>query len=254
MVFKRILHKVTHSVSTLFNGKKCCICESRFENYLPTGTDSKVWKELHGVGAGMRKATCPNCGSTDRERLIYLFLKEKYLPQLNEKRIKVLHIAPEAQLSSFLRSLPQIEYTAGDKRCEGYNYPSYVKNLDIMSMPDIADNTYDIIICNHVLEHVPNDITAMKELYRILKHDGIAILQVPIALELEHTIEDSSITTPEARFENYGQSDHVRLYGTDYPERLNKAGFKVELLNIASKYNNKFGLNKDELLHICHKK
>lgn len=253
MIFKRILHKITHLVHTVFCGKKCCICESRFENYLPTGTNAKVWEDLHGVGAGMRNAICPNCGSTDRERLIHLFLKEKYLPQLNKKEIKILHIAPEVQLSSFLRSIPQVDYTAGDKRCEGYSYPSHVKDMDIMSMPEVADNTYDIIICNHVLEHVPDDITAMKELFRILKPNGIAILQVPLALKLADTFEDTSITTPEARFEAYGQSDHVRLYGTDYPKRLNKAGFKVELLDIASKYSNRFGLNKDELLHICHK-
>lgn len=246
------LHKIVQRLRININ-KKCCICESRFENYLPTGTDSEVWKDLHGVGAGIRNAICPNCGCTDRERLIYLFLKEKYLPLLNERKIKVLHIAPETQLSLFLRSLPQIEYVAGDKRCEGYSYPSHVNDMDIMSMPDITNNTYDIIICNHVLEHVPNDITAMKELYRILKPNGIAILQVPLALKLEHTIEDSSITTPEARFKSYGQSNHVRLYGTDYPERLNEVGFNVEIMDIASQYSNKFGLNKDELLYICHK-
>lgn len=206
---------------------------------------------MHGVGAGRRKATCPNCGSTDRERLVFLFLKDYYLPC--HKNVNILHIAPETQLSSFLRSLPQADYTAADKRCEGYSYPDYVQDIDIMSMPVVADNSYDLIICNHVLEHVPDDIVAMKELHRILKPDGIAILQVPIALKLAHTIEDSSIISPGARFETFGQCDHVRLYGTDYPKRLKKAGFIVEIKDIAMDYKKDLGLNYEEKLYICRK-
>ena len=94
----------------------------------------------------------------------------------------------------------------------------------------------------------------MKNLRRILKDEGIAILQVPIALKLDKTQEDPSITTSEGRFETYGQSDHVRLYGTDYPDRLRQAGFVVETLDIASRYSHKYGLNKNELLHVCHKR
>lgn len=233
---------------------RCCICGTRFEHYLPTGTGAKVWKDLHGVGAGEREAICPNCGSSDRERLVYLFFKDIFHPSLKGRQISLLHIAPETQLSKFLRNLPNVNYTAADKRCEGYSYPDYVKDIDIMDMSDIADNTYNVIVCNHVLEHVANDIDAMRGLRRILKNDGIAILQVPLALKLDKTREDSSITTPEDRFEAYGQSDHVRLYGIDYPDRLRQAGFVVETLDLASRYSHKYGLNKNELLHVCHKR
>lgn len=220
---------------------------------MPTGTDAKIWKELHGVGAGKRNAICPHCGSSDRERLVYLYIKDKYLPTRNGKPIKCLHIAPENQLSNFLRLKSHIDYTAGDKRCEGYDYPDYVQPIDIMDLSSIADNTYDIIICNHVLEHVQNDIVAMRGIRRILKPDGIAILQVPYATKLENTIEDSSINTPTTRFEAYGQADHVRLYGMDYSVRLKSAGFSVEILDIAKSYSHKMGLNRKESLFICHK-
>ncbi len=212
-----------------------------------------MWIELHGVGAGRRPSTCPQCGSSDRERLVYLYLKDYFLPKQKKEHIKCLHIAPERQLSFFLSRQTNIEYNASDKRAEGYYYPDNVQDIDIMSMPEIPDNTYDLVICNHVLEHVPNDITAMKELRRIIKYKGTAILQVPYALKLQKTIDNPTITTPEARFKAYGQNDHVRLYGMDYPKRLKEAGFYVDIENITKKYSKKRGLNKDENIFICHK-
>ena len=247
------IHELFHKVKLILFGKKCCFCHTRFYEYLPIGTDAKIWKELHGVGAGKRKAICPHCGSSDRERLVYLYIRDKYLPTHTENKVKCLHIAPESQLSNYLRSQSNIDYTAGDKRCEGYDYPDYVQPIDIMDFSSIEDNTYDLIICNHVLEHVQNDFVAMQGIRRILKANGIAILQVPYAIKLEKTIEDSSITSPTSRLEIYGQADHVRLYGLDYPIRLNSAGFSVEKMNIAKNYSRKMGLNRKESLFICHK-
>lgn len=240
---------MTHLLSL----RHCPICGSRFKSYLVTGTSALVWNELQAVGAGKRRAICPHCGSSDRERLIYLYLRDTYLPPLKEKKIHCLHIAPEAHISEFLKAQPNIDYTAGDKRCAGYSYPDYVQDIDIMEMHDIPDASFDLIICNHVLEHVSNDIIAMKELRRILKNDGIAILQVPLALKLATTIDDPTITSPEQRFEKYGQRDHVRLYGRDYSERLKEAGLVVKELNIARQYSQKYGLNKHEHLFRCHK-
>lgn len=235
--------------------KRCCpICGAKFDEYLISGTKAKVWEELHGIGAGLRKSTCPNCGSSDRERLVYLFFKEEYLPTLKGKHIKLLHIAPELGLSKFLISCSEIEYTAGDKRCNGYSYPDYVNDIDIENMHIIPDNNFDVIICNHVLEHVDNDITAMKELYRVLKPGGFAILQVPIALKLKETIDDSTVKNPEERFVTYGQSDHVRLYGVDYPKRLERAGFLVNIKKNTIKHSKYYGINREENLYICTKK
>ena len=232
---------------------KCPICGSRFGKYMEGGTTSDVWKKYKGVGAGVRMTTCPICHSGDRERLVYLFFKDRYFVENKDKHIKLLHIAPEPNLSKYLMTHKDVEYTAGDKRCEGYAYPDYVLDVDIMDMRNLADNTYDVVVCNHVLEHVPDDIVAMKELKRVLKINGFAVLQVPYAINLEKTFEDKSIVSPEKRFEVYGQSDHVRLYGKDYPERLKQAGFKVEVLGIARNYPKKFGLNPNEELFLCHK-
>ena len=232
---------------------KCPICGNRFDEYLEAGTSAKVWKDLHGVGAGTRKALCPYCKCFDRDRLVYLYFRDIYIPNKKHEQIKMLHIAPEKVLTRFFSNLVFIDYTAADKRCEGYNYPDYVKDIDLMDLSNIADNTYDVIICNHVLEHVDNDIDAMKSLFRILKTDGVAILQVPYVLKLQNTLEEPSAITPETHFELYGQKDHVRLYGLDYPNRLKKAGFEVDALEIASKYPKKYGLNPEEKLFVCHK-
>lgn len=249
LVFKRKIKKLLH----LWNGRSCPICGARFDAYEETGTTAIVWEELYGVGAGKRKAICPHCGSSDRERLVFLYFRDYYLPSHKGEKLKMFHVAPETNLSDFLRSQAGMEYVAGDKRCEGYSYPDYVQDVDIMDMSEVTDDTFDIIVCNHVLEHVPDDVVAMKELRRVLKPEGIAVLQVPYAMKLERTFEDKSIIAPEERFRAYGQSDHVRLYGMDYPDRLKRAGFKVEALDIAGKYPKKFGLNSKELLFVCHK-
>ncbi|MEF2944483.1 MAG: class I SAM-dependent methyltransferase, partial [Phocaeicola dorei] len=139
----------------------------------------------------------------------------------------------------------------GDLFTTGYSYPDYVRNMNVLDIP-FKENSFDIVLCNHVLEHIENDQKAMQELYKVLKKTGIAILQVPIASDLAHTYENSSITEPELRIKHFGQKDHVRLYGMDYKTRLESVGFKVDMVNIADRYP-KYGLNPFETLYICHK-
>ncbi|MGV6861388.1 MAG: class I SAM-dependent methyltransferase [Putridiphycobacter sp.] len=167
------------------------------------------------------------------------------------KDIKILHLAPERNISRILHNHGFKNYVCGDLFTEGYSYPDYVQNMNVLNIP-FGDNHFDLIICNHLLEHVPNDLDAMKELFRVLKPNGKAILQVPISKNSEKTFEDFSITDPKEREIVFGQFDHVRIYGQDYPERLESIGFSVKRVNITGEYP-KFGLASDEDIFIGYK-
>lgn len=133
----------------------------------------------------------------------------------------MLHVAPEAKLAERLQSAPNLDYLSGDLD------PTHA--MVQMDLTDIQypDNTFDAIYCSHVLEHIPDDRRAMRELYRVLKPGGWAIIHAPI--QRKTTIEDPSITTPQGRLRAYGQSDHVRSYGEDYVDRLRESGFDVTI-------------------------
>ena len=124
------------------------------------------------------------------------------------------------------------EYLCGDLFAEGYNYPSLVKKLDVTNLPFKNDH-FDLIICNHVLEHINEDTKAIKEIYRVLKNNGKAILQVPISFKIDKTFEDSRVTSPKQREIKFGQNDHVRVYGKDYVNRLESCGFSVEVSKLS---------------------
>lgn len=194
---------------------------------------------------------CPWCGSTDKERLVWWYLSQILAPGQ-----RILHIAPERNTRRRIQEIPNIEYTCGDKF---YGDPRYkdgrydgVDEVDITALP-YADHSFDIIICNHVLEHVEDDVRALSELHRVLKPGGKAILQVPVSYSTK-TIEDPTAKTEEEHERVYGQRDHVRIYGTDYPARLEKAGFVV--IDIAPEGRPslaKFGVNLLEHLYLCER-
>jgi ubiquinone/menaquinone biosynthesis C-methylase UbiE len=127
---------------------------------------------------------------------------------------------------------------------------------DILDLP-FADNSFDIVFCNHVLEHIEDDAKAIKELYRVLKTGGMGVFQVPQDMSLEKTYEDFSITSKEERKKHFGQYDHVRVYGKDYFNRLRKAGFTVSEVNYSKKLPaplvDKYRLTKNEILPVCIK-
>ena len=166
-------------------------------------------------------------------------------------RLIILHLAPEKNLTSTLSKIGLKDYICGDLFTEGYQYPDYVQNMNVLNIP-FEDNYFDLIICNHLLEHVPNDFDAMKELYRVLRSNGKAILQVPISKNSKTTIEDFSVTDSKERETMFGQFDHVRIYGQDYSDRLNSVGFKIERINISKEFP-KFGLAHDEDIFIGKK-
>lgn len=232
---------------------KCPFCGYHARKMLPIGGDFKVINEKEIVGCGKRFAECTKCKSTDKERLVFTYLQSINFFAKPQK--KVLHMAPEPNLSKQFFKHKFKEYICGDFFAPGYEdvYPSYVKNINILNIP-YNNEYFDIVICNHVLEHVEDDLKGMSEIYRVLKKGGFAILQVPISYKMDKTYEDFSITECNAREEAFGQRDHVRIYGLDYFDRLKKVGFDVEIIsNLATKYS-KYGLNRKEKIFICHKR
>lgn len=222
-----------------------------------TGYRNETISKLEIVGAGYREMECPYCGSYDRERLIMLFLDKSGL--LKQSNISILHIAPEPRLKKALKKLNNINYLSGDKYEEAYihAYDSDTKQLDVMNLP-FHENSFDIVMCNHVLEHVENDELALEQIKNVLKVGGTAILQVPISYKLDQTYEESSINTPEKRTKAYGQFDHLRLYGKDYPQKLKKIGFEVHEYNPIEYFGEetvrKAKLNPNEILYTVKKK
>lgn len=230
----------------------CPICNYRGDGWFAVGLDLPVLCEKRIVGAGLRYAGCYGCLATDRERLVYLYLRDEYRLFHPTASANILHIAPEKTISKAIMSHGQHQYTAGDLFTEGYKYPHYVRNMNVLHL-DFAADSFDLVICNHVLEHIENDRQAMSELYRVLKPGGTAILQVPISLKILETYEDFTIKTAQAREAAFGQFDHVRIYGQDYTSRLESVGFEVNRVYMAAKYP-EHGLNPEEELFICRKK
>lgn len=241
-ILKRIKNRLkllSHAGSTYY----CPFCGYRSKDLEITGHDLPVLIEKHVIGGGRRAAGCYKCHSRDRERLLYAFLMEE-LNIGSHKNLKILHVAPEPKLSQILINQNFEEYICGDLFTEGYVYPIYVRNMNVLNIP-YGDNHFNLIICNHVLEHIPDDIAVMKELYRVLAPKGTAILQVPISKNSATTSEDFTIADPKMREQLFGQFDHVRIYGQDYTDRLKTAGFEVTKTNITKKYAH-FGLNPQE--------
>ena len=166
-----------------------------------------------------QNALCPGTLSLERHRLLWLYLDRK--TTFLTDSIRVLHIAPEQVFYKKFKSFSHWDYTTSD-----LHSPLADVKADICALP-FEDNSYDFILCNHVLEHIPNDLKAMEELYRVLKPGGTAILQVPLEEDRENTFEDDAITDQQERTRIFGQYDHVRVYGQNYYNRLEEVGFKA---------------------------
>ena len=191
----------------------------------------------------------PSTYSLERHRLLWLYLKNE--TSFFKAKLKVLHFAPESALMNQFKKLKNLSYDTVD-----LNSPIADIKADICDLP-FLDNSYDFILCNHVLEHVIDDDKAMRELYRVLKKNGLGIFQVPIDYNRDTTFEDFSVTNKKERNKLFGQYDHVRIYGLDFFDRLQKAGFSVERCEYTSKLPKediiKFCLPKKEIIPICRK-
>ncbi|MDT0647504.1 class I SAM-dependent methyltransferase [Zunongwangia sp. F260] len=203
----------------------------------------------YGYGKQRENVLSPSTLSLERHRLLWIYLERK--TSFFTEDLKVLHFAPEQAFYSRFRKLANIDYTTTD-----LNSPLADVKADINNLP-FDDNAYDFILCNHVLEHIPDDTRAMKELYRVLKPGGTAILQIPQDLNRKNTFEDDSITDKKERARIFGQYDHVRIYGRDYFDKLRNIGFKVEEVDMTANLSpseiDKYRLAKGELIPVCTK-
>lgn len=213
--------------------------------------DGKSFKRFLPYGYGVQRPNVlsPSTLSLERHRLIWLYLKNE--TEFFKKPLKVLHMAPEQCFLSLFRKMKNLDYTTADL----YS-PIVDIKADILDLP-FDDDVFDIVLCNHVLEHIEDDQKAMAELFRVMKKGGMGIFQVPQEIEREKTFEDPSITEPEERAKYFGQYDHVRVYGRDYFERLRNAGFKVEEVDYSKVLNpediDRYRLAEGEILPVCFK-
>jgi len=191
----------------------------------------------------------PSTLSLERHRLLWLYLKNE--TGLFTDKINLLHFAPEQAFYKRFRKMKNLEYTTTD-----LNSPLADVKADICNLP-FKDNSFDFILCNHVLEHIPDDTKAMQELYRVLKPGGSAVLQIPQDLKRENTFEDNSITSRKERAKIFGQYDHVRVYGRDYFNKLRRIGFNVQEVDYTSSLTpleiDKYRLAKGEIIPVCTK-
>ena len=173
--------------------------------------------------------SCPSCDASDRERLYALFLRGRLAALAPGRQYRFIDFAPSLALSHWLRTFTNIEYRTAD-----YFRPNVDDQVDISNMPLYADNSVDLFMCSHILEHVPDDRAAMRELFRILRPGGCGIVMVPLIVGVEDTQEDPAVNTPELRWKYHAQDDHLRLYGRrDLVARLTAAGFQVRALDRA---------------------
>jgi SAM-dependent methyltransferase len=203
----------------------------------------------YGYNNLRKNALSPSTFSLERHRLLWLYLKNE--TGVFSKKIKLLHFAPEQAFYKRFKKLSNIQYDTID-----INSPLAMIKADICDLP-IKDNTYDFILCNHVLEHILDDNKAISELHRVLKKDGVGIFQVPIDMKKEFTFQDDSITDKKERNKIFGQYDHVRVYGKDYFTKLKNAGFKVEEVdytkNLSKDEIYRFSIVKGEIIPVCTK-
>ena len=202
----------------------------------------------YGYNIQRKNALCPGTFSLERHRLLWLYLKKE--TDFFNSNNKILHFAPEQCFHKFFKSFFK-NYTTTD-----LNSPIVDIKADICNLP-FNDNSFDYILCNHVLEHIYDDEKAMKEIYRVLNKNGIAILQVPIDINSNYTHEGRDIDNKQDRNKLFGQYDHLRMYGLDYFKKLKNIGFKVKnenyLSNISQDEKDKYSLHNAGSIPVCIK-
>ncbi len=243
--FRNLLRK---SVDRLKIPKKkyCCICDRNIGSFFPYrgGKRAPLMVALGTIGSNVKNFGCPSCGCHDRERHLLLYLEALGLIDSFEGAA-ILHFAPELRLSEIVEAKVPGRYVKGDL----YPTSESIETIDMLAI-DYPSESFDFVIANHVLEHVDDDLLALSELRRVLKAGGYAILQTPFSDKLTQTFSDPGIDSSSARYQAYGQEDHVRLYGRDIFARIESAGFRSRVATHEEKLADidplKFGVNEKE--------
>lgn len=226
----------------LYRGNKveCPVCERSFSKFLSYGS----------AVAHRNNVLCPFDLTLERHRLMWLYLRD-HSSFFTAPNLNVLHVAPEQCFHAKFKSQQNLTYLTAD-----IESPIADMHFDLHHIP-LEDNKFDVVFCNHVLEHVNDAHQCMSELFRVMKPGGFGIMQVPQDFNRETTFEDPTIVTPEEREKHYWQKDHVRLFGCDYPLWLEKAGFKVESFDKYEHYSSeiieRYRLQPTEILYIVTK-
>lgn len=219
-------------------GRYCPICDKPSSAFIPGGVVKK-----------RANAKCPSCGALERHRLFWLYFVNSLMPRFITSRLRLLHVAPEAYISKRLKGIDGIDYVSGD-----LFMPDVDVKLDLTDI-EFPDATFDIILCSHILEHIPDDATAMHEMFRVIRPGGFLLVMVP--LYGATTYEDWSIATPEGRLAHFGQNDHVRKYGEDIEQRLALPGFEVAPRRYAKEVEpwlaEYAALVGNQIIYECHK-
>ena len=243
-VLQRVAEWIVPVVGLLYlgKGKQCPLCGCQRRKFLP-----------YGYVTPRENALCPNCLSLERHRLLWLWLvRESDIGRGAMALPKMLHIAPEVAL---MRKFKKMYASTPDRYVTAdLESPLADMHFDVQQIP-LEDESFDAIICNHIMEHVEDDRKALKELYRIMRRGGWGVILSPVELEREKTFEDDTITDPAERTRIFGQYDHRRIYGRDYTARLREAGFEVydiDYKNELSKAEQElYALPADHLYIVC---
>lgn len=243
-VLQRVAEWIVPVVGLLYlgRGKQCPLCGCQRRKFLP-----------YGYVTSRENALCPNCLSLERHRLLWLWLvRESDIGRGAMALPKMLHIAPEVAL---MRKFKKMYASTPDRYVTAdLESPLADMHFDVQQIP-LAKESFDAVICNHIMEHVEDDGKALSELYRILRRGGWGVILSPVELEREKTFEDDTITDPAERTRIFGQYDHRRIYGRDYAARLREAGFEVydiDYKNELSKAEQElYALPTDHLYIVC---
>jgi SAM-dependent methyltransferase len=205
----------------------CPCCDGDFSRFIPH--------------RGRPYAKCPRCGALERHRLLLLFLRER--TDIFSGDLAMLHVAPEHALQQRLRRLGNLRYLSVD-----LDSPLAMEHADLLDLP-YAEARFDLVMCNHVLEHVDDDRKALREITRVLRPGGQAVIMSPIDEDRTETLEDERVISPEERHRVFGQSDHLRRYGRDFAERVATEGFAVSKVSYLEQIDpdttNRLGLRRD---------